>query len=112
MRGAGAAAYGIKPDAAIVYDVTLTGDGIGAKPMACVVGGGAAIKLKDSSLICDRPFADELAQVAAPFCPAAVCTSVRDALTRARAEAGPGELVVVCGSVYLVGDVLGILESE
>ncbi len=32
--------------------------------MACVVGGGAAIKLKDSSLICDRPFADELAQVA------------------------------------------------
>lgn len=55
---------------------------------------------------------DELAQVAAPFCPAAVCTSVRDALTRARAEAGPGELVVVCGSVYLVGDVLGILESE
>ena len=64
LRGAGAAAYGIKPDAAIVYDVTLTGDGIGAKPMACVVGGGAAIKLKDSSLICDRPFADELAQVA------------------------------------------------
>ena len=62
LRGAGAAAYGIKPDAAIVYDVTLTGDGIGAKPMACVVGGGAAIKLKDSSLICDRPFADELAQ--------------------------------------------------
>ena len=49
LRGAGAAAYGIKPDAAIVYDVTLTGDGIGAKPMACVVGGGAAIKLKNRS---------------------------------------------------------------
>ena len=55
---------------------------------------------------------DELAQVAAPYCPATVCTSVRDALARARAEARPGELVVVCGSVYLVGDVLGILESE
>lgn len=64
LRGAGAAAYGIRPDAAIVYDVTLTGDVIGAKPMACAVGGGAAIKLKDRSLICDRPFADELAQVA------------------------------------------------
>lgn len=64
LRGAGSAAYGIRPDAAIVYDVTLTGDGIGAKPMACVVGGGAAIKLKDRSLICDRPFADELAQTA------------------------------------------------
>ncbi len=64
LRGAGPAAYEIKPDAAIVYDVTLTGDGIGAKPMACAVGGGAAIKLKDSSLICDRPFADELAQAA------------------------------------------------
>ncbi len=64
LRGAGTAAYGIKPDAAIVYDVTLTGDGIGAKPMACTIGGGAAIKLKDSSLICDRPFADELARIA------------------------------------------------
>lgn len=64
LRGAGTAAYAICPDAAIVYDVTLTGDGIGAKPMACVIGGGAAIKLKDRSLICDRAFADELAETA------------------------------------------------
>lgn len=64
LRGARTAAFGIMPDIGIAYDVTGTGDGIGAKPMACVLGGGAAIKLKDSSVICDRAFADELAAVA------------------------------------------------
>lgn len=64
MRGARTAAYGIMPDLGIAYDVTGTGDAIGAGPMVCSVGGGAAIKLKDSSLICDRDFADELAALA------------------------------------------------
>ena len=54
IRGAKTAAFGIDPDIGIAYDVTGTGDSIGAKPMACSVGGGAAIKLKDSSVICDR----------------------------------------------------------
>lgn len=64
MRGARTAACGISPDVGICFDVTGTGDAIGAKPMACAVGGGAAIKLKDSSVICDRALADELAAVA------------------------------------------------
>ena len=64
MRGARTAAFGIMPDLGIAYDVTGTGDAVGAGPMVCSVGGGAAIKLKDSSLICDRDFADELAQIA------------------------------------------------
>ena len=51
-RGAKTAAFAIAPDVAIAYDVTGTGDTIGAKPMAVKVGGGAAIKLKDSSVIC------------------------------------------------------------
>lgn len=51
-RGAKTSAFAIAPDVAIAYDVTGTGDTIGAKPMAVKVGGGAAIKLKDSSVIC------------------------------------------------------------
>ena len=51
-RGAGPASFGISPDYAIVFDVTGTGDAQGAKPMAVKVGGGAAIKIKDKSVIC------------------------------------------------------------
>ena len=64
IRGARTAAYGIKPDIGIAYDVTGTGDSAGAKPMACSVGGGAAIKLKDSSVICDYELTQEFAAVA------------------------------------------------
>lgn len=64
LRGARTAAFGISPDVGICFDVTGTGDAVGARPMACTVGGGAAIKLKDSSVICDRGLADELAAVA------------------------------------------------
>ncbi len=64
LRGAKTAAFGIHPDLAFAYDVTGTGDTPGAKPMACSVGGGAAIKLKDSSVICDYDLAQELAETA------------------------------------------------
>ncbi len=64
LRGAKTAAFGINPDVAFAYDVTGTGDTIGAKPMACSVGGGAAIKLKDGSVICDYEIAQELIAVA------------------------------------------------
>ncbi len=56
--------------------------------------------------------AAELAQVASDYCETTVCVSVAAALQQARAEAEPGELVLICGSVYLVGDVLGILERS
>ncbi len=64
IRGAKTAAFGITPDIGIAYDVTGTGDSLGAKPMACTVGGGAAIKFKDSSVICDYELTSELAAVA------------------------------------------------
>ena len=63
-RGAKTAAFGISPDEAIVFDVTRTGDVPGATPMACKLGGGAAIKLKDSSLICDAGLCETLAETA------------------------------------------------
>jgi endoglucanase len=52
-RGALPAAYALAPDYALCFDVTGTGDVPGAKPMACRLGDGAAIKIKDRSVICD-----------------------------------------------------------
>ncbi len=64
LRGSKTAAFAISPDIGLAYDVTGTGDTAGAKPMACRVGDGAAIKLKDSSVICDSALCAELAEVA------------------------------------------------
>lgn len=51
-RGGRTAAFGIMPDYGFAVDVTATGDVPGATPMAVCQGKGAAIKIKDSSLIC------------------------------------------------------------
>lgn len=64
LRGSKTAAYGIMPDVGLAFDVTLTGDTVGAKPMACAVGDGAAIKIKDNSVLCDRSLVEELTDVA------------------------------------------------
>ena len=50
-RGAGAAAYAIGPDLCINLDVTLFGDTPKCMPMAVQLGGGAAIKIMDASVI-------------------------------------------------------------
>lgn len=63
-RGAKTAAFGIAPDYALVYDVTGTGDTVGSKPMECAVGAGAAIKIKDSSVICHTETVDTLRELA------------------------------------------------
>jgi putative aminopeptidase FrvX len=52
LRGAKTAAFGIEPDLAVAVDVTDTGDTPEAEPMAVSLGGGAAIKVKDSSILC------------------------------------------------------------
>lgn len=64
LRGAKTAAYGINPDYALVFDVTGTGDEMNAKPMECCVGGGAAIKVKDASVLCDAEMVDKLTALA------------------------------------------------
>ena len=64
IRGSKTAAYGIDPDYGVVFDVTGTGDVPGAKPMAVSVGGGAAIKIKDNSVICDRETTQKLISLA------------------------------------------------
>ncbi len=51
LRGARAAAHRIDPDVGIALDVTATGDEIKNRKMAIKLGGGAAIKVHDNSLI-------------------------------------------------------------
>ncbi|MCI7124957.1 MAG: M20/M25/M40 family metallo-hydrolase [Agathobaculum sp.] len=53
LRGAGAAAFAVEPDAAVAVDVTDTGDLPERKtPMAVKLGGGPAVKVMDRSVIC------------------------------------------------------------
>lgn len=58
LRGAKTAAYGIDPDVGIALDVTSTGDEIKGRKMAVKLGGGAAIKVIDTSLIVPKPIVD------------------------------------------------------
>lgn len=53
LRGAKTASFGIDPDFAVAVDVTDTGDTPEAPLMAIKLGGGAAIKVMDRSVICD-----------------------------------------------------------
>jgi len=52
LRGARTAAFGVAPDVAIAVDVTRTGDTPKAETMEVGLGKGAAIKVKDASVIC------------------------------------------------------------
>ena len=65
VRGAKAAAYAIDPDFGVALDVTRTGDTPEASPrMAVKLGGGAAIKVMDTSLICAPVVRDKLVELA------------------------------------------------
>lgn len=63
-RGSKTAAFAIQPDVGIALDVTATGDTQGAKAMAVALGDGAAIKIKDSSVVCDRDLVDKMIALA------------------------------------------------
>ncbi|MGQ9681366.1 MAG: M42 family metallopeptidase [Anaerolineae bacterium] len=51
LRGATTSAYGLEADLGIAVDVTLTGDTPEARTMAVALGGGPAIKVKDSGML-------------------------------------------------------------
>ncbi len=59
-RGSKTAAFEVAPDLSLTFDVTGTGDTAGSKPMAVKLGGGAAIKIKDMSVICDVDIVEKL----------------------------------------------------
>lgn len=63
-RGSKAAANAILPDYSVACDVTPTYDTAGAQPGEVKLGGGAAIKIKDSSVICSKAIVDRLTALA------------------------------------------------
>jgi endoglucanase len=63
-RGSMPAAFGIAPDYGIALDVTHTGDMIGGPKMTVKLGDGAAIKIKDSSVICSRVVINRMTELA------------------------------------------------
>jgi endoglucanase len=63
-RGSKPATFAIAPDIALCFDVTSTGDTPNATPMACSVGKGVAVKVKDNSVICHSGLVSELCDIA------------------------------------------------
>ncbi len=64
LRGAKVSGFEIVPDVALAVDVTLSGDHPDADFTTAALGKGTAIKLRDSSAICNREVADDLENLA------------------------------------------------
>jgi endoglucanase len=65
IRGAKTAAWAIDPDYGIAVDVTASDDEPGSKHLvSSVFGGGAAVKVMDSSVICHPQMVDKLMSLA------------------------------------------------
>jgi endoglucanase len=60
LRGAGAAAFGLDADLGIAVDVTATGDTPNGRKMAVELGGGPAVKVRDSGMLADPRVRDLL----------------------------------------------------
>ena len=65
LRGSKTAAYAIDPDYGIAVDVTVSADELGSKHTgSSKLGGGAAIKVMDTSVICHPQMVSKLESVA------------------------------------------------
>jgi len=64
LRGARTSAFAVDPDLGIAVDVTRTGDTPKGLTMAVELGGGAAIKVKDSSLVAHPKVKELMTEVA------------------------------------------------
>lgn len=101
LRGAKTAAYGVDPDYAIAVDVTGAYDYPGApKAGSAVLGGGAAIKVMDSSVICHPVMVKKLTELAQKQ----GIKAQQDVLTRGGTDAGAihqSRLGVVTGGISI-----------
>lgn len=62
LRGAGTAAFGVEAEVGLAVDVTRTGDTPNGAKMAMALGGGPAIKVRDSGMLADPRIKDLLVQ--------------------------------------------------
>jgi endoglucanase len=69
LRGAAPGTFGIDPHVGLALDTTVAGDtpGTAAEQRVTSLGGGAAIKVMDGSVICSREVVDRLSALAVKF---------------------------------------------
>ncbi len=97
-RGAKTAAWTVDPDYGIAVDVTPTDDQPGAKHrVTSVCGGGAAVKVMDSMVICQPEMVKKLMSLAAEKS----ISAQRDVIRRGGTDGGPIHLTR--GGVYTGG---------
>jgi len=101
LRGAKTAAYAIDPDYAVAVDVTGAYDWPGApKTGSAVLGGGVAIKVMDSSVICHPEMVQKLTALAAEK----GIKAQQDVLTKGGTDAGAihqSRLGVITGGISI-----------
>lgn len=110
-RGAMTAAYAIDPDYAVVADVTLSDDIPGSKKTCSShCGGGAAIKVMDSLVICHPPMVEKLRELAEekkiPYQMDVICGGGTDggAIHKSRAGVLTGGVSIPCRNTHCVSE--------
>lgn len=119
LRGAKPAAFGIEPAYAVVCDVTPADDQLGAKHYGSTkLGGGAAIKVMDTSVICHPEMVKKLSQLAADK----AIPYQTDVIGRGGTDAGPihtsrsgvitGGISIPCRYVHSPQEMVGVSDIE
>jgi len=111
-RGAMTAAFGIAPDVAVAIDVTDTGDTPKAIPMAVSLGGGPAIKIKDSGMIAHAGVKDWMIRTAEqagiPYQREVLTAGTTDAYSIQTTRAGvpAGCLSIPCRNIHTPSEIV------
>ena len=117
-RGAAPAAFGIAPTEALIFDVTGTGDTIGASPMAVKLGEGVAVKIKDKSVICDAALVEKLLSLAKAEGIAAQCEILTyggtdtSAVQMTGLGCRAGALSIPCRYIHTGNEMLDMRDAE
>ncbi len=118
LSGARTSAYRIEPDLAISVDVTSTGDTPKALPMDVSLGGGPAIKVKDSGMIAHPKVRDMLVdageQAKVPYQMEVLLRGSTDAAAMQLVRRGvpSGCLSIPCRYVHTTSEMIDVTDVE
>jgi putative aminopeptidase FrvX len=117
-RGARTAAYAVDPDIGIAIDVTLTGDTPKGPKMAVEMGGGPAIKIKDTGMLAApevvRLMVDAAERAGVPYQREVLEGGSTDAATMQLVRAGvrAGCLSIPCRFVHTTSETVDMNDVE